>query len=157
MNNEDALAVISVSSEVLAYRRHFGNKSTADLPLGLIRQTLEYIEERIGAGETAFFRARLVSYGIDFLDLPTYADAERPEEKKSTEHEACDPDSPTESQPDSTNSEDSQSPSRAARSRIPVPIEEAIRAKHLAGWSKSRIAREFRLNRRNVIRVCSGQ
>lgn len=41
------------------------------------------------------------------------------------------------------------------RSTRTGPIfEEIIRLFHAHGWSKSRIAREFRLNRRTVIRIC---
>jgi hypothetical protein len=39
--------------------------------------------------------------------------------------------------------------------RVPPPIEEAVRDKFKQGWSKSKLAREFRLNRRTIIRICS--
>ena len=39
--------------------------------------------------------------------------------------------------------------------RVPPAIEEAIRERFAQGWSKSRLACEFRLNRRTVIRICA--
>ena len=39
--------------------------------------------------------------------------------------------------------------------RVPPAIEEAIRERFKQGWSKSRLAREFRLNRRTIIRICN--
>lgn len=39
--------------------------------------------------------------------------------------------------------------------RVPPAIEQAIRERFAQGWSKSRLAREFRLNRRTVIRICA--
>jgi hypothetical protein len=38
--------------------------------------------------------------------------------------------------------------------RVPPPIEEAIREKIKRGWSKSKLSREFLLNRRTIIRIC---
>jgi hypothetical protein len=42
-----------------------------------------------------------------------------------------------------------------AWNRVPPAIEEAVRERFAQGWSKSRLAREFRLNRRTVIRICA--
>jgi hypothetical protein len=39
--------------------------------------------------------------------------------------------------------------------RIDGPLADAVRAKFAEGWPKARIAREFRLNRRTVIRICA--
>ena len=41
--------------------------------------------------------------------------------------------------------------------RVPPAIEEAVRERFAEGWSKSRLAREFRLNRRTVIRICTAK
>jgi hypothetical protein len=38
--------------------------------------------------------------------------------------------------------------------RVPPAIEQAVHQKFTQGWSKSRLAREFKLNRRTVIRIC---
>jgi hypothetical protein len=38
--------------------------------------------------------------------------------------------------------------------RVPLAIEEAVYEKFKQGWSKSKLAREFLLNRRTVIRIC---
>jgi hypothetical protein len=54
----------------------------------------------------------------------------------------------------------SQGPNRlCTRSRwsdngVPQVIKAAVYEKFLQGWSKSKLAREFRLNRRTVIRIC---
>lgn len=41
-----------------------------------------------------------------------------------------------------------------AWNHVPRAIEEAVRQRYQEGWSKSRIARELKLNRRTVIRIC---
>jgi|SRR5208282_1542254 hypothetical protein len=46
-------------------------------------------------------------------------------------------------------------PRRAPANRIEGPLADAVRAKFAEGWPKARIAREFRLNRRTVIRICA--
>jgi hypothetical protein len=38
--------------------------------------------------------------------------------------------------------------------RVPPAIEDAIYERFGRGWSKSKLAREFRLNRRTIIRIC---
>jgi len=38
--------------------------------------------------------------------------------------------------------------------RVPPAIEQAVYEKFNQGWSKSKLAREFRLNRRTIIRIC---
>ena len=40
------------------------------------------------------------------------------------------------------------------RNRVPPAIEQAFYERFQQGWTKSRLAREFRLNRRTVIRIC---
>jgi hypothetical protein len=156
MTNEDAAAVIFVSLEVLNYRRVYKDQSPAALPMGLLRQALEHIEELVGEGETSSIRERFANYGLDFSDLSTCADRDLCAEKGAAKHQATGLASRTETLQDSTNIGGTQSQGYPSKSRIPTPVEEAIRAKYRAGWSKSRIAREFRLNRRTVIRICSG-
>ena len=46
-------------------------------------------------------------------------------------------------------------PRKSPANRIYGPLEDAVRAKFAEGWPKARIAREFRLNRRTVIRICT--
>ncbi len=41
--------------------------------------------------------------------------------------------------------------------RVPPAIEEAVRERFEQGWSKSKLAREFRLNRRTIIRICASK
>lgn len=41
--------------------------------------------------------------------------------------------------------------------RVPPAIEFAVRERFAQGWSKSKLAREFRLNRRTVIRICGAK
>jgi hypothetical protein len=45
-------------------------------------------------------------------------------------------------------------PTKSPANLIDGPLAEAVRAKFADGWPKARIAREFRLNRRTVIRIC---
>ena len=39
--------------------------------------------------------------------------------------------------------------------QVPPAVEEAIRERFKQSWSKSKLAREFRLNRRTIIRICN--
>jgi hypothetical protein len=148
MTDQDALALIFTCLRALDYDRHFrGELSDLEMPTGLLRQALAYLEERSGAGETAQVRAWFASHGLDLSDLSDCARTQLP-----TEQAAGD------SAPTSIASgdiEDSQSWRRMPRSRIPRAIADVVRAKHREGWSKSQIAREFRLNRRTVIRICA--
>lgn len=45
-------------------------------------------------------------------------------------------------------------PRKNPANRIEGPLAELVRAKFIDGWPKARIARELRLNRRTVIRIC---
>jgi hypothetical protein len=38
--------------------------------------------------------------------------------------------------------------------RVPPAIEESVYERFKQGWSKCKLAREFRLNRRTIIRIC---
>jgi hypothetical protein len=46
-------------------------------------------------------------------------------------------------------------PKNNPANRIAGPLSDAVLAKFKEGWSKARIAREFRLNCRTVIRICA--
>ncbi len=46
-------------------------------------------------------------------------------------------------------------PKNNPANRIAGPLSDAVLAKFKEGWSKARIARELRLNRRTVIRICA--
>ncbi len=46
-------------------------------------------------------------------------------------------------------------PRKSPANRIDGPLADAVRAKFAENWPKARIAREFRLNRRTVIRICA--
>ena len=46
-------------------------------------------------------------------------------------------------------------PRKTPANRVEGPLAELVRDKFAAGWSKARIAREFRLNRRTVARICA--
>jgi hypothetical protein len=150
MTDQDALTLVFTCLTALNYDRHFrGELSALEMPTGLLRQALAYLEERLGTGETATVRVSFASYGLDFPDPSSCARTELPHEQAAYD-----------SAPTSIASGDiegSQSWRRIPRSRVPRAIADVVRAKHREGWSKSRIAREFRLNRRTVIRICSGQ
>jgi hypothetical protein len=148
MTDQDALALVFTCLTALAHHRHVLRDSTVpELPSGLVRQALAYLEERLGAGETAQVCAWFASYGLDFSDLSGCADTQLPAEQSARD-----------SAPTSialANIEGSGSWRRIPRSRVPRAIADVVRAKHREGWSKSQIAREFRLNRRTVIRICA--
>jgi hypothetical protein len=131
---KDALALIFVSLGVLSHYRDCRHVTEGpDLPLELLKMALAHFD-RIGAN-TAGLRSEFKEFGVDFGPAPEIT------QEYSSDGLAAVP--------------DSCSAPRSSGSRVPIPIEEAIRTKYQAGWSKSRIAREFRLNRRTVIRVCS--
>jgi hypothetical protein len=46
-------------------------------------------------------------------------------------------------------------PTKSPANRVDGPLAEAVLAKYAEGWPKARIAREFRLNRRTVMRICA--
>lgn len=129
MTTKDALAVVFVSLGVLShYRECLCITDGPELPLGLLKMALAHLDS-IGAN-TEGLRLEFKVFGMDFGPALEFSNG------------------------DLTSEPDSSSAPRPSRSRIPYPVKEAIRAKHQAGWSKSRIAREFRLNRRTVIRIC---
>jgi hypothetical protein len=134
VSTKDALSLVFVSLGVLSHYQDCRHMTEVpDLPLELLKMALAHFD-KIGAN-TASLRSEFKEFGVDFGLAPEIT------RESSNDSLAAVPDSPP----------------RSSRSRVPTPIEEAIRTKFIAGWSKSRIAREFRLNRRTVIRVCSGQ
>jgi len=101
------------------------------MPVGLLLVALDQLD-RNGANTSAV-RAEFMEAGFDLSSIP---------------HRA---------QPDDLRrSNDPQSAGERSGSRVPKVIAAAILAKYQEGWSKSRIAREFRLNRRTIIRICQG-
>ena len=131
MTTKDALAVLFISLGVLSHYRECRHIADGpELPLGLLQMALAHLDG-IGAN-TASLRAEFKEFGVD-LGLAPESYQECPMDRLAA-------------MPDSV--------PRLSRSRVPAPVEEAIRAKYQVGWSKSRIAREFRLNRRTVIRIC---
>jgi DNA invertase Pin-like site-specific DNA recombinase len=46
-------------------------------------------------------------------------------------------------------------PKKNPANRVDGPLAEIIRAKFAEAWPKARIAREFRINRRTVARICT--
>jgi hypothetical protein len=140
VTDEDAAALVFTCLMALKFDHKFrGDSPAQQVPNGLLRQALAHIEERLGTQATAKIRADLASYGVDLSDP---SGAESPGEEASS---------------DSTSIEGPQSSRRTPWNLVPAPVVEAVRAKHQGGWSKSRIAREFRLNRRTVIRICANQ
>lgn len=144
MTNEDALAVIFVSLETLVYRHYSPlTQGSSAMPIGLLREALALLDE-FDVG-TTFVRARFLEYGVDLSDIssdqreantPLCADVEESNEEK--------------------NAGSSRSWRRTSWNKVPGPIRMAVLVKFEEGWTKSRIAREFRLNRRTVINICKG-
>jgi hypothetical protein len=132
MTHEDAVAIIAVSLEVLTHRRIcIPEQALPYMPVGLLRLALNQLDE--GGADTCAVRAQFTEEGFDLSEIPTCAEAS---EHRSSDHD--------------------ESTGGPSKSKIPAAIREAILAKFREGWSKSRIAREFRLNRRTVIRICAG-
>ena len=46
-------------------------------------------------------------------------------------------------------------PKKSPANRVDGALTEIVRTKFVEGWPKARIAREFRLNRRTVARICA--
>jgi len=122
MTTKDALAVLFVSLGMLSHYRECRHIAEGPgLPLGLLKMALPYVDG-IGAN-TASVRLEFEEFGVDVGPVP---------------------EPPIFSNPTGlTAAPDSYSAFRSSRNRVPAPVEEAIRAKYLVGWSKSCIAREF--------------
>jgi hypothetical protein len=132
MTHEDAVALVAVSLEAIIHRRHLPPaEGLRCMPVGLLRVALDQLDKD-GANSSAI-RAEFMQEGFNLSAIPHCADA----------GERC-------------NYDDNQSVGELTGSRVPNVIAAAILAKYHEGWSKSRIAREFRLNRRTVIRICAG-
>jgi hypothetical protein len=122
-----------VSLEALIHRHHVGpDERLTFMPVGLLRVALDQLDE--GGTDTSVVRADFRKEGFDLSEIQQCAEIN---ESNSSAH-----------------NESSGAPSV---SKIPKVIAEAIVAKFHQGWSKSRIAREFRLNRRTIIRICAGR
>ena len=131
MDRQDAISLIAVSLEALIHRRHVGSqKSLTCMPMGLLRLALDQLDE--DGANTSAIRAQFMEQGFDLSGIQH--DAEISERSSSAPDESI---------------------CAAPISRVPTVIAEAIVAKYNEGWSKSRIAREFRLNRRTIIRICA--
>lgn len=129
----DAFDVLYVTLSMLVHYRECLHLSEGrSLPLGILKMALAHLDS-IGAN-TAGVREEFKEFGVDFGPPEDYSECS-----------------------DAVPESDVGKVGRSSRNRIPAPVEEAIRTKYHAGWSKSRIAREFRLNRRTVIRICSGK
>ena len=133
MDYQEAVALIAVSLEALIHRHHVGPaEALTYMPVGLIKVALGQLDE-CGA-DTSAVRIDFAKAGFDLSEIANCAEIS---ELNRADHDESD-----------------RAPST---SRVPTAIAEAIVAKFHEGWSKSRIAREFRLNRRTVIRICAGR
>jgi hypothetical protein len=133
MSHEDAVALVAVSLEALVHRRLcVPEKALTYMPTGLLRVALDQLDE--DGANTSDVRAEFLQEGFD---LSVITD--------SVEVSEC------------FHADEIQSKGELSGSRIPNVIAAAILAKFQEGWSKSRIAREFRLNRRTIIRICAGR
>ena len=133
MEHQDAVALIAVSLEALIHRHRIGpEEALTYMPVGLLRAALDQLDER--GADTAELRAQFKEEGFDLSEMRHCPEIR---ERNFPAH--------------------NESNGEPTTSRVPKVIAEAIRAKFHEGWSKSRIAREFRLNRRTVIRICAGR
>jgi hypothetical protein len=131
MDRQDAVALIAVSLEALIHRHSVGqDEALTYMPVGLLRVALDQLDE--DGADTSVVRADFRKEGFDLSKIEQCAEIG---ESNSSAH-----------------NESSGAPSVG---KIPEVIAEAIIAKFHQGWSKSRIAREFRLNRRTIIRICA--
>jgi DNA-binding NarL/FixJ family response regulator len=136
MTNEDAAAAIFVCLEILNYRRVYSDRSPTALPVGLLRQALEHIEECLGREATVSIRARFAEYGLVFSDRSTCAGTELPAGHVTE---------PTES------GEERLKPANfIPRGGL---LARCVKVLVAEGHSQAQIARELRLNRRTVARL----
>ena len=133
MSHDDAIALIAVSLEALIHRRHVSpGEALTHMPLGLLKLALNQIDER--GEDTSSLRAEFTNEGFDLSESKPVAEIVQ---GNSPAHD--------------------ESRLGPSASRVPKVIADAIFVKYHDGWSKSRIAREFRLNRRTIIRICGGR
>jgi hypothetical protein len=131
MTDQDAVALIAVSLEALIHRRRVGpDEALTYMPVGLLRVALDQLDE--GGADTSVVRADFRKEGFDLSEIQQCVEIG---ERNSSAH--------------------NESGGPPSVSKIPKVIAEAIVAKFHEGWTKSRIAREFRLNRRTIIRICA--
>jgi hypothetical protein len=132
MDHQEAVALIAVGLEALIHRRRVGpDVALTYMPVGLLSMALDQLEQ--DGGDTSELRAQFKEKGFDLSEIPHCTEI--------SEHGFSD---------------HSESTAEPSGSRVPKVIANAILAKFQAGWSKSRIAREFQLNRRTIIRICAG-
>jgi hypothetical protein len=147
MTNEDALALIFVCLHTLINHQHCLKGQTAPaMPLGLLRNAVLQLDD-CGL-DMSTVRAALLNNGIDFADISHNA-------KQVIIQQDCTVSSDTSNKSDSELVDEPASVTARRRSwnRMHPVMEED--AKFHEGWSKSRIGREFRLNRRTIIRICT--
>ena len=131
MERQDAVALIAVSLEALIHRRLVGpDEGLTYMPVGLLSVALDQLDE--DGADTSIVRADFKKEGFDLSEIQQCAEIG-----------------------ESNSSAPNESSGAPSVSKIPKVIAEAIVAKFHEGWSKSRIAREFRLNRRTIIRICA--
>jgi hypothetical protein len=155
MTNEDALALVFMSLNALTHRQTcLSERAAAELPVRIIQEAMARLEE--AGTDTVYLREMFLIRGLD-LSSPVHSEGATPGRSQG-QHAAG---SQSRQQPNAECNQDKAEmmgpQGESSRSRIPPVVEEAIRAKFQYGWSKSRIAREFRLNRRTVIRICAGK
>ena len=133
MIHEDAVALVAVSLEALVHRRRLvPEEALTYMPIGLLSVALDQLDE--GGANTSAVRAEFMEAGFNLSVIPHSPEV----------GEHC-------------YSDNNQSVGELSGSRVPKVIAAAILAKFEEGWSKSRISREFRLNRRTIIRICAGR
>lgn len=126
MTNEDALTLIFICLDALVHHELCLQGKTKPSLPVELLRRALRQMEEMGAN-TRWIRERFVCAGIDFPAASQAAQTESPPSGR-----------------------------RTSWNRVGDPIREAACAKFQGGWTKSRIAREFRLNRRTVIRICAG-
>lgn len=155
MTDDDALALLFLSLDGLTHRRICrSGPAVADPPVGPIKEALAHLDER--GADTGTLREMFHRNGLDLSGAPPAQDVtlrHPQDQKKVTSSGRQYPRAEC-----NKVQEEKTTPSPLSyRSKIPDVIAETIWAKFQARWSKSHIAREFRLNRRTVIRICAGR
>lgn len=154
MTDDDALALLFLALDGLTHRRICrSGPAVADPPVGLIKEALAHLEER--GADTGTLREMFLRNGLGLSNPPPAQDA-APRYSQSQKKVISSGRQHPSAECNKVREEETTPSPLSYRSKIPDVIAEAIRAKFQAGWSKSQIAREFRLNRRTVIRICAG-
>ena len=133
MSHEDAIALVAVSLEALVHRRQLPHEEALPyMPIGLLRIALDQLDKE--GANTLDIRAEFRMEGFDISEFNSLSAAG-----------------------ESIDAEEIQSKTELSGSKVPKVVAAAILTKFQEGWSKSRIAREFRLNRRTIIKICAGR